>query len=153
MSQHQRVTFEQGREVVEHGIRHLSRIRDVLDDLSAGDNPERLRMLLETVEVEQRNLLGALQRWLDDAPDKVLQTYAQYTVELPAEVAPPAEPLTNLGLTQWLGQENGYLQQTFAELAANADDREVARMFRGIAEQIEAHERTLSKQYQRTEDL
>ncbi len=153
MTQHQRVTFEQGREVVEHAIAQLTRIRDVLDELRDQAHPERVRMLLESVEVEQRSLLGALERWLDDAPGKVLETYTQYTVELPSEIEAPDTPLTGLGLIQWLARQNGYVQRTFAELADKGDNVDAARLFGGIAGQIEAHERKLSKEYQRTEDL
>lgn len=154
MSQHERVTFTQGREVIEHALRHLGRIRDVIDDLRGrSDHPERVRMLLESVEVEQRNLLGAVARLLEDGSRKALDTYAQYTVELPMSVGEPEEPLTTLSFVQWLERQNGFLYSTFAELADKGDNEEASQMFRGLADQVQSHERRLSKEYQRLEDL
>jgi hypothetical protein len=110
-------------------------------------------MLLRSVAVEQRNLLGALERFLDDLPANVADTYAQYTVELPATVEPPDDdPLTTLGLVRWLERQNRPLHATFAELAGK-ESGEVAEVLGGIAAQVEAHDRRLSTEYQRLEDL
>ena len=154
MSAHERVTFTQGREVIEHAVRHLSRVRDVLSDLrEQDDHDERVAMFLDSVEVEQRNLLGALSRLLDDGAPKVLEAYAQYSVELPADIDPPKEdPLTTLGLLQWLTGQNDYVRNTFAELAEKGDE-EAKRVFASIADQVEGLDKRLAKEYQRTEDL
>ncbi len=153
MTQHERYTYTSGQEVIEHSIRYLTWIRDALDELRGRDLGERTRMLLNSVEVEQRNLLGAIERFLEDAPDKVLRTYAQYTVELPEEVELPGQPLEPLGLIQWLERYNGYLNAMFAELSEKGDSQEVAEIFATLAQQVEAHDRRLSKQYQRSQDL
>lgn len=154
MSAHERVTFSQGREVIEHAVRHLSRVRDVLSDLrEQDDHDERVAMFLDSVEVEQRNLLGALARLLDDGAPKVLEAYAQYTVELPADIDPPEEdPLTTLGVLQWLTGQNDYVRNTFAELAEKGEE-EAKRVFASIADQVEGQDKRLAKEYQRTEDL
>jgi hypothetical protein len=110
-------------------------------------------MLLNSVEVDQRNLLGSIERLLEDSSDKVLDTYAQYTVELPGEIGPADEPLTTLGLIQWLERSNRPLQEMFAELAEKGDCAEADDVFAGIARQVEEHDKRLSKEYQRTEDL
>jgi hypothetical protein len=156
MTQHQRDTYIDGREILERAIRHLTQVRDILDRAREREQSERVRMLLNSMELEQRNLLGSIERYLDDVPSKILNTYAQYTVELPSDVEPPEEPLTTLGLTQWLLRQNGLLQTVFTELAekgekANADERQT--VFGGIAAQLESHDRRLSKEYQRFEDL
>lgn len=153
MTKHEHVTFSRGEEVIEHAIRYLTWIQDVLDDLREHAHGERVKMLLNSVAVEQRELLGSLERLLEDTSQKVLGTYTQYTVEMPAEVVPPDEPLTTLGLIQWLQTYNSHLQEMFAELAQKGDSEEAGEAFAGIAQQVEAHERRLSKEYQRTEDL
>src|SRR6056297_1004368 len=104
MSAHERVTFTQGREVIEHAVRHLSHVRDVLSDLrEQGGHDERVALFLDSVEVEQRNLLGAVARLLEDGAPKVLNAYVQYTVEMPVNIDPPAEdPLTTLDVLKWL---------------------------------------------------
>jgi hypothetical protein len=153
MARHQHVTFTRGHEVLEYAIRYLSGVRDALDELSERDHGERVKMLLNSVEAEQRNLLGAIERMLEDASDKVRNVYAQYTVEMPTEIEPPEEPLTTLGLIQWLEGQNRPVQALFAELADNRDSEEASEVFGGIAQQLESHNMRLSKEYQRTEDL
>lgn len=153
MSHHERVTFSSGSEAIEHGIRYLTWLRDALEDLGGRDHDLRVKMLLDSVTVEQRNLLGAIERFLEDAPDKALRTYAQYAVELPAQIEPAPEPLDSLALIQWLERHNQYLQSMFAELSKRGDAGEAADMFAGIAQQIESHDRRLSKEYQRSQDL
>ena len=153
MAKHEHVTFSSGRDLIEHGIRYLTWTRDALDELRERDHEQRVRMLLESVEVEQRNLLGSLERLLEDTSRKALNTYTQYSVELPTEVVLPDEPLTTLGLVKWLQEYNNHLQEMFAKLAENEDSEEASNVFGGIAQQIEAHDRRLSKEYQRTEDL
>jgi hypothetical protein len=153
MAHHERVTFTQGREVLEHAIRHLEKIGDALDTLQEGDHAERVGMLLTSVTREQRGLQESIDRFMEDAPDKVLDTYAQYTVELPTDVGAPESPLTTLSLTQWLVGHNAHLYEMFSELAGNAPSREIGEVFDGIARQVQAHDRRLSKEYQRFEDL
>lgn len=153
MTQHKRDTYVDGREVIQRAIDYLKRIRDVLDQERERDHPERVKLLLNSVEVEQRNLLGSIERFLEDAPDKVLHTYAQYILELPMDVEPPEQPLTTLGLVQWLQRVNNRLYEEFAELSQKYDSDEQMTAFRGIADQVQAHERRLSKEYQRFEDL
>lgn len=153
MTQHERYTYTQGREVIEHAIGYLKQVRDHLDDARAGEHPERVRMLLDSMETEQRNLLGAMERFLEDAPDKALDTYEQYTVELPPRVEAPETPLTNLKLFQWLQSHNANLFNLFNELAEKGDKHELAELFGGMAQHVESHERRLSKEYQRFEDL
>lgn len=152
MTQHERVTFTQGRDVIEHAISYLTTVGELLDTLRERQHDERVNMLLASVSVEQRNLLGALERLLEDTSGKVLDTYTQYTVELPRPQAPSGE-LTTLTLIQWLEGHNGSLQAVFAELAEKRDSEEVADVFAGIAGQLEAHDRRLSKEYQRMQDL
>ena len=153
MARHQQVTFHTGEEILEFAIRYLTRIRDMLDELSEAEHGERVKMLLASVEAEHRNVLGSIERVLEGASDKVRNVYAQYTVEMPTEIEPPADPLTTLGLIQWLENLNNPVQSMFAELSGNEDSEEAGEVFGGIAQQIEAHNMRLSKEYQRTEDL
>lgn len=153
MSQHQRATFTQGGEVIEHTLHYLRRIADVIDDVRHQNQPEREGMLLDSAELEQRKLIGGLERLLDDAPAKVMETYTQYTVELPAEIQAPPDPPSTLDLIQWLSRYNSAVYDTFTELAETGDGGEISEVFGGIAEQIQALEQRLSKEYQRLEDL
>jgi hypothetical protein len=153
MSQHQRVTFTQGREVLDHAISYLRLIDDALEDRRDQQQSERVTLLLNSVCKDQRALSGAVERYLDDAADKVLDTYAQFTVELPVRIDLSEEPLTALGLIQWLAGLNAHLYEMFAELARSAPTSEIGDVFDGLAKQVQAHGRRLSKEYQRFEDL
>lgn len=153
MDRHEHVTFTSGHDVIEHAIRYLTRIRDALDELQERDHGERVKMLLDSVEVDQRNLLGSLERLLENTSRKALNTFTQYTVELPTEIEMPEEPLTTLGLVQWLQEYNHHLQQMFTKISENQDSEEASNVFAGVAQQVESHDRRLSKEYQRTEDL
>ncbi len=153
MTQHTRTSFARAGDVLEHAIEYLTGIRDLLDGVRELEHPERVRMLLETFETEQRNLLGALERYADDASDKVLDSFIKYSVELPEAPGGPEEPLTTLGLTQWLLGVNQHLIGMFGELAETAATMETREAFAAMAAQVQAHDRRLSKEYQRFEDL
>ncbi|MEZ5558174.1 MAG: hypothetical protein R3E86_06455 [Pseudomonadales bacterium] len=153
MKHHERVTFSQARDIVEHSVDYLTHIRDMLDDMRAHDHTQRVRMLLDTFEVEQRSLLGAIERYLEDADERLLNAYSQYSVELPAELSGPDEPLSTLSLTQWLQALNQHLLNMFKELAETVKSADLRTAFATLAQQVESHERKLSKEYQRFEDL
>lgn len=153
MTRHKHYTFRDGQQVIEHGVRYLRAIRDALDDLIDQDHGERVKMLLSTVVSEHRGLLDSLDRLQEDTTDKMRNTYTQYTVEMPEEIEPPEQPLTSLGLVQWLSGALEPLQNMFKELAENRDSEDATEVYASLAQQIESHQMRLSKEYQRTEDL
>jgi len=83
----------------------------------------------------------------------VLDTFTKYSVELPEAPAGPEEPLTTLGLTQWLVGLNQHLIGMFGELAETAATAEAREAFAAMTTQVLTHDRRLSKEYQRFEDL
>ncbi len=153
MKHHERVTFNQGREILQHSVDYLSHINEQLDGAAEREHPERVRMLLESYRIEQRNLLEAIERYLEDAPDKVLNAYSAFAAELPAELAGPEEPLSTLSLTQWLMALNQHLVSMFTELADSGKNDALRNIFATLSDQVQAHDRRLSKEYQRFEDL
>ena len=110
-------------------------------------------MLLSSFEADQRNLLAALERYVEDAADKVSDTYISYYSPLPEEVSVPDDPLTTLSLTLWLEEMNQHLIDVFSELAATAVSADVKEAMTALANMVQAHDRRLSKEYQRGEDL
>jgi len=153
MKQHQRVTFGQVNDIFEHSIDYLKHVVGMLDGLRTRDLSERVDMLLTSYEAEQRSLLGAIERYVDDADERLLNTFAQYAVELPAELGGPEEPLSTLTLTRWLQGLNQHLVVLFRELASTSRSVDLRGVFEALTHQIESHERKLSKEYQRFEDL
>lgn len=153
MTQHTKTAFSRAGEVLEHAIGYLARVGDLLDEARGQEHPDRVRMLLDAFELEHRNLLGALERYADDAPAKVLDTFVQFSAEVPESLAGPEAPLTTLGLTQWLQGRNQHLVKIFGELAETATAPEVREAFAAMSKQVVGHEKRLSKEYQRFEDL
>ncbi|MGD8418031.1 MAG: hypothetical protein PVH91_13315 [Pseudomonadales bacterium] len=153
MKQRGRVTFSQAGEIFEHSIEYLTHIRELLETLRDQEHPQRVKMLLDSFALEHRQLLGAIERYVEDADDRLLNTYSQYAVELPAELSGPDSPLTTLALTQWLQALNQHLASMFRELAETAKSAELRGGFDALTQQVESHERKLSKEYQRFEDL
>jgi hypothetical protein len=109
-------------------------------------------MLLNAYALEQRALAGAIERYIEDAPDRVLGTFINFSVELPTSMARLASDST-LSLTEWLIGVNQHLHALFSEVAGSVGVGDVRTAFEGLASQIETHERKLSKEYQRFEDL
>lgn len=153
MKKHQRVTFNQVSDIFEHAIDYLKHVVTLLDGLRERELSDRVEMLLSSYEVEERNLLGALERYVEDADDRLLNTYAQYSVELPAELDGPEEPLSTIALTRWLQGLNQHLVELFRELAGTSRSADQRGAFEAMTRQVESHERKLSKEYQRFEDL
>src|SRR5690606_42121771 len=118
------------------------------------DNGGRVLLLLDSIAPERRSLPAAVERVLEEGPDKLLNTYTQYTVEMPTEFDPPdEEPLSGIDVIRWLQSLNEPLREMFKELADNRDSEEASEAYAALAQQLEAHEMRLSKEYQRTEDL
>jgi len=153
MTQHTRTTFTRARDLLAHSVQYLRSVRDLLDDARGREHSERVQMLLTSFETEQRNLLGALERYQQDAAARSLDTFAQYSVELPEPISGPDEPLSTLTLTQWLLGLNQHLIDMFEELGEHATSTQTREMFGALAEQVRSHDRRLSKEYQRFEDL
>jgi hypothetical protein len=154
MSQHERATYAQGREIMNHAVAYQERVRDALDELQQNPRlPERTRLLLTSVALDQRNLLGALERYREDATLKTREYYAQYLIELPPVIGQPDSPVASLELMQWLQGLYQPLCRMFEDLAGKGDSPELAEVFGALAELVRGHERRLSKEYQRSEDL
>ncbi|MFW6094086.1 MAG: hypothetical protein ACODAC_08950 [Pseudomonadota bacterium] len=153
MTQHKRDTYVDGQEVIERAIDYLEHVSALLAEERQRGHGERVQMLLDSVESEQRSLLASVERYLEDAPGKVLHTYAQYIKDLPEDLEPPEQPLDGLGLLQWVQHANNRLYEEFEELASNVDADAPREAFGSIAQQIQSHERRLSKEFQRFQDL
>ncbi len=152
MRPNERVTMSRISEVLDHAIAYLRHINELIASEQAAAHSERVQMLLNAYALEQRALTGAIERYLEDAPDPVLGTFINFSVELPASIGGLASDST-LALTEWLVGVNQHLHALFSEVAGSVSASEVRAAFEGLANQIETHERKLSKEYQRFEDL
>lgn len=152
MRPNERITMSRISDVLDHAIAYLQHINELIESEQAAGHSERVQMLLNAYALEQRTLTGAIERYLEDAPDRVLGTYVNFTVELPSSIGGLASDST-LALTEWLVGVNQHLQALFSEVAGSVSAGEVRTAFEGLTSQIENHERKLSKEYQRFEDL
>lgn len=153
MDKHTRSAFSRIGEILEHSIEHLSRVGAQLERARPRELPERVRMLLSSFESDQRKLLAALELYVEDVPARVSDTYVNFYSPLPEEIVGPQDPLTTLSLTQWLEEMNQHLIDVFGELASTAASVEAREAMTGLANMVQAHDRRLSLEYQRGEDL
>jgi hypothetical protein len=153
MRPNERIAMNQIGDVLDHAIRYLQHVNEVIESEKTRATGERVRMLLGAFALEQRALTGALERYQEDATDRVLGRYINFSAELPAAIAGPATADTTLAITEWLIGVNKHLHDLFKEVADNVNADDVRTAFAGLASQIESHERKLSKEYQRFEDL
>ena len=153
MRPNERVTMSQISEVLDHAIRYLQHINEVLHSELESAPTERVRMLLAAFELEQRALTGAIERYQEDASARVLGRFVNFSAELPADIAGPASADSTLAVTEWLVGVNKHLHELFSEVAGTVNVEDVRTALAGLADQVETHERKLSKEFQRFEDL
>jgi hypothetical protein len=153
MRPNQRVTMSQIGEVLDHAIEYLKHVNEVLAREEEAATSERVRMLLTAFGQAQQALTSAIERYQEDASDRVLGRFINFSAELPAAIAGPESADTTLAVTEWLIGVNGHLVDLFSEVADSVNVEDVKTAFTGLANQIETHERKLSKEYQRFEDL
>ena len=149
----ERVSMNQISEVLDHAVEYLQHINKVIDEELASAPSQRVGMLLTAFAGAQQGLSDAIERYAEDATDRVLNTFVNFSAELPAAIAGPVSADSTLLVTQWLVGVNKHLYDLFNEVAGLARGEEVRIAFQGLASQVEAHERKLSKEYQRFEDL
>ncbi len=153
MPHRKRITFSRGEEFLDHAVACLQAIGDSLAGLKSRPLAAREGMLLDAYARQHAQLTEALRRYLEDAPQAALGTWSQFACELPEQPVPPPEALSTLSLTQWLLAANQELIEAFEYVATNASSEEQRQAFETLAEQIRTHDRTISKEYQRFEDL
>lgn len=153
MRPNERVTMSQISEVLEHAIRYLQHINEVIDSALESASTERVRMLLGAFKLEQQALTSAIERYQEDAPERVLGRFVNFSAELPATIAGPESADSTLAVTEWLVGVDKHLQDLFSEVAGSVNVEEVRTALTALADQVETHERKLSKEYQRFEDL
>lgn len=153
MRPNERVTMSQISDVLDHAIAYLRHVDAIIDARRAAALPERVRMLLAAFAVEQRALEGAIQRYREDVSQRVLNTFVNFSVELPESIVGLESADSTLAVTEWLVGVNKHLQELFSEVAGSVSVEAVRTAFSGLASQVESHERKLSKEYQRFEDL
>lgn len=153
MEKHTRSAFSRIGEILQRSIDYISRIGAQLERARLRELPERVRMLLTRFEADQRKLLAAMELYVDDIPAGVSDTYVNFYSAFPEAVDGPEDPLTTLGLTSWLEELNQHLIDVFGELASTTASTEVRDAMTALANMVQAHDRRLSMDYQRGEDM
>jgi hypothetical protein len=149
--------FEQLGAVLVDVTEYVAATVSVLESLNGLRMTQRAALLAPAFALAERHLLGALERYLDDAPSAVVDTYVPYRLALPLVIAPdtrgPREALDAPSLTRWLLALHRPLQLLCEELSAEMPEASAREALRGLATQMDAHGRALSKTFLRVEDL
>ncbi|MGA1676256.1 MAG: hypothetical protein ACO377_07485 [Pseudomonadales bacterium] len=146
-------SFDRVGVVLEHAVDYLAAIDSVLEGLTDEMLSPRAALLARSAVIDERRLLGAVERYLEDAPSLVLNTYVPYTALLPPVQPPSGLPLSVASLARWLISLHQSLANLARQLSASAAHTEGREALSALAAQIEAHERALSKSWVRLEDL
>jgi hypothetical protein len=139
--------------VLEHAVDYLAAIDSVLEGLTPEMLSPRAAMLAQSAVIDERRLLGALERYLEDAPRSLLATYVPYTALLPPVQPPGQLPISVSRLARWLISLHQSLADLARQLSAAAAHTQGREALAALAQQIEAHERALSKSWIYLEDL
>jgi hypothetical protein len=146
-------SFDRVGVVLEHAVDYLAAIDGVLEGLTDQMLSPRAALLVRAAVIDERRLLGALERYLEDAPRSVINTYVPYTALLRPVQVPGQVPLTAARLARWLIGLHQSLVDLARQLSASAAHTEGREALAALAEQIEAHQRALSKSWILLEDL
>lgn len=155
LASHRGAHFERLDAVLADITEYIAAIGAVLDSLDNAPMTPHAALLAPTLALAERHLLGALERYLDDAQPGVLATFVPYRMALPLVEVPPgtAALLDAPNLIRWLLALHQPLEGLCQELAAEAREASVREALDGLASQMESHGRALSKTFLRLEDL
>lgn len=152
MDHEERATFQTCTEVLEHSIDYVKSVRDALDALREIDHGERIGEMLEEIELEERRLLGALERYLEDVDGGAFQTYEQFMVPLP-KTLPEAEIASIDDAARWAYACNEPLITRFQELAETAATDELAEAFQSLVDLVRNADKRITTAYDGLKDI
>ncbi len=152
MTRTERDTFRTAREVLARAIAYSDSIEQ---RLGHADVPERTRtsLLQSAFAAEQSKLTQSLNRYLDEAPGEVLDTFVQYSASLPDPLPEPASSFTPESLTQWLLDVHQPLQELFSEVADAVVATPAQNVFENLTEFTRTHEMHIVQAADGAQDL
>lgn len=146
-----RTTFLPGREVIERAREHLLKACDGLRNAPRPDL--RSTLLCDVLESLQQELAEAMGRFEEIAPSALLETQAQYTIEVPTGLEVPPPCASGEESLRWALALADSLRSAFDELGESSQNDHLAETYRGFATLVEGFEERISQLEQGLRDL
>lgn len=153
----ERTTFLTGREVIEQSVAVLG---GAVERLQALDLPledeegsgERRRLLRDSLVSLQRELSGALERFVADGRDDALDRGHQYTADGPgADPGPPPRALD--AMLAWALDLTRTLRARFRGLAASAEEGAAREAYAGLVDLADGYAKRIARLAEGGHDL
>jgi len=153
----QDMTFERCRDVLSRIARFHEHMRQQYEHLEEVAERKRVQLVLDYLAGQEANLKASLDRYRSEAPEEVLETWIQYSTrsELPEpfrDAKLPADMDLD-AVTDLAARFDGWLMESFQQLAEESDVPELQELFSALVEQQEKERRQLSKNLNALADI
>ncbi|MCV2883541.1 hypothetical protein OE749_02365 [Aestuariibacter sp. AA17] len=140
--------FSDVRELLHHNQRFHDRASLYYRELASKVSDERVRMLLDTLSTHEVILSNELKRYVEQAPDAILNTYYQFdheydVNELFAIASAPHECNVN-DIEQLATRLDDYLQTLYSKMAQGVDSENVREVFENLSNHMQEEKKKLS---------
>lgn len=153
MTHSERDTFLTTRELLARAIDYSAAVAHRLGRADGVAAQSRTALLQDAYRSEQVKLTTSLERYADEAPPEILDTFAQYSIWLPDALPEPALPFTPESLTQWMLDVNKALGATFSEIADAVVATPAHDVFENLAELVRTFEKHIVQAADGAQDL
>lgn len=140
--------FSDVRELLMHNKQLHLRTAVFYKELSAQTNNARAAMLLQTLCKHEAELAEELKRYLEAAPEKVLNTYIQYDRRKDSNglFNPDCDPAScsESDVERLANEVDDYFCQLYEEMARSADVQPVGEMFDNLYQHLVEEKKRLS---------
>lgn len=153
----QDVTFERCRDVLSRIASFHEHMRQQYQHLEDVAERKRVQLVLDYLVGHEANLKASLERYRSEAPTEVLETWIQYSTrsELPEPFRDAKLP-TDMDLdavTDLATRFDGWLMDSYRQLAEEADVPELQELFSALLQQQEEERRLLAKNLNELADI
>ncbi len=149
--------FERVRDVIEYARAFHRKLGEYYGRLRQMDQPERVNMLLDYLQSHEDRLMKALDDFSDEAQERVLKTWFQYTPEkdifAPVKAMEPESGLSVDQVMKTAMKMDTALIRFMEELGDQADSEAVSQVFQNLLEMEKAEDRVLAEQTRGVQEL
>jgi rubrerythrin len=151
------MAYEQVGTVLEHACKFHEHVSLLYSRLAGQVNSERAKLLLQSMREHEARQAKALNEFLEEAPQKVLQTWLTSSADskvLLRKLEPHLDSDANVDELIQLGTElSDDLIKFYEELAARGEPASVREFFQNFLEEERQEERQFVKQALRCQDI
>jgi hypothetical protein len=127
--------FERCREVLDHTARFHRHLADLYHRLEGRASDQRVRMLLGYLSQREKDMAAAMDRFLEETPDPVLDTWFSHAHDDESLVCPEPQLPPEMSVGDVLGVATDLhlaCLDAFRGIANKADSEEVRGVFRNL---------------------